>query len=269
MQAKGTKKRPVEEVKKPTLTGSWHGKDAWKLAGKRALGVLALTLIYLIAGLLLNFESLWGRVLICLAVVGLAFYYQMYQGMVAGQGDAAFGEIMYAREQDGRDVTQGDRERCFHPLKGFFATLVGIVPFFVFAVVFACLTKPSFYTLGVLPSWTQGMLTQSEFADAVSYYGTGAGLTAMDVMRIIDRAMVMPFINIAAYFGDSATLLAERLSPLLVMVAPMGYGFGYAQGLKLRTKINTGIKMGDDKKKKRERKARKQRQRSKAPERLI
>ena len=54
-----------------------------------------------------------------------------------------------------------------------------------------------------------------------------------------------------------------------MLLAPLGYGLGYTQGRKLRDKINTGIKMGDDRKKRRERKARKQRQRSKSPERLI
>ena len=93
--------------------------------------------------------------------------------------------------------------------------------------------------------------------------------TAVDVMRVIDRALVMPFINVASYIGDSAALTVERLSPLLLLIAPLGYGFGYRQGLNLRTKINTGIKMGDDKKKRKERKARKQRQRSSSPERLI
>ncbi|MEG1890705.1 MAG: hypothetical protein RSB91_03805 [Clostridia bacterium] len=269
MQTKATKKPKVEEVKKPVLTGSWHGIDAWKLAGKRALSVLAVSVLYLITGMLLSFDNLIMRVLCCAAVVGLAVYYQYYQGMVLGQSDASFAEIMYAREQDGRQVTKQDRDRCFHPMKGFFAAMVGAVPFVLFAIAFAMITKPIVYTLGVLPSWTEGMLRQNEFGDALRYYQQGAGMSALDVMRILDRAMVMPFINVAAYLGDSQTLLVERLSPLLVLIAPLGYGCGYCQGLKLRIKINTGIKMGDDKKKRKERKARKQRQRSSAPERLI
>ncbi|MCI5956113.1 MAG: hypothetical protein MRZ54_03925, partial [Clostridiales bacterium] len=74
---------------------------------------------------------------------------------------------------------------------------------------------------------------------------------------------------VATSLGDHAALMAERLSPLLVLVAPLGYGVGYMQGQKVRNKINTGIQMGDEKKRRRERKARKQRQRSKSPERLI
>ena len=56
--AKGNSKKPVAQVKKPILKGSWHGKDAWKLALKRMLSMLAVTVIYLIAGMLLSFESL-------------------------------------------------------------------------------------------------------------------------------------------------------------------------------------------------------------------
>lgn len=269
MQNKGKKKPQVKEVKKPILQGSWHGKDAWKLALKRALSVLAVSVIYLLVGALLNFESLWARILTCVAIVGLVVYYQFYQGMAKGENDASFGEIMYVRQAEGKEVTAGDRERCFHIFKGLFAALVGALPFVVFAIVFACQTKPVGYVLGVLPSWTEGMLQQSEFGEALSYYQSRAGIGAFDIMRVIDRAMVMPFINVATYFGEESTVLVERLSPVLLLLAPVGYGLGYIQGPALRTRINTGIKMGDEKKKRRERKARKQRQRSKTPERLI
>lgn len=270
MQNKNTKKPQVQEVKKPILTGSWHGHDAWKLAIKRGLSILAVTVIYLFASvLLMSFDSLIGRIAVGVVVVGIVIYYQYYQGMTYGQGDAAFSEIMYVRQAEGKEVTQRDHDRCFHPFKGFFATFVGAAPFVLLALVFAALTKPVVYTLGVLPSWTEGLMMQSEFGDALRYYGQNGGMSALDVMRVIDRAMVMPFVNIAAFISDDATLLVERISALLVLIAPIGYGFGYAQGVNLRTKINTGIKMGDEKKKRKERKARKQRQRSSAPERLI
>lgn len=270
MQTKNTKKKVIQEVKKPILEGSWHGKDAWRLASKRVISIIAITFIYLIAGLLLGFDSLIGRILMGVAVVGIAFYYQYTQGMVKGEGDAAYSEIMYVRDQEGHTISQEDREKCFHPMKGLFATGIALAPFILFALVFAVITKPSQYTLGILPSWTEGMRISSEFGDAMSYYTGGAGLQAMDVMRVIDRALVMPFVNIASYIGDNATLLVERLSPLLLIIAPLGYGFGYSQGVNLRTKINTGIKIGVDKKKRKERKARKQRQRSStSPERLI
>ena len=52
---------------------------------------------------------MWGRLLAGIAIVGLAVYYQYYQGMVQGQNDAAFAEIMYDRQESGRTVTEDDR----------------------------------------------------------------------------------------------------------------------------------------------------------------
>jgi hypothetical protein len=54
-----------------------------------------------------------------------------------------------------------------------------------------------------------------------------------------------------------------------MLVAPVGYAVGYAQGLKIRAQINTGIAIGDQKKKKRERRARRERAKSKSPQQLI
>lgn len=269
MQNKSKKAKPVEIVQKPIIRGSSHGKDAWKLALRRMVAMLAVTIIYLISGMMLAFDGIWGRVFSCVFTVFVTAYYLYGSGVAKGQTDAAFGEILYDRQQSGHAVPEEDRQRSFHPLKGLFAVLVGAIPFVVFAVVFAVLTEKSTYQLGGLPAWASSLMEQSEFGDALRYYEVQAGMTALDIMRIIDRAMIMPFINLAAYFGNDATLVAERLSPVLVLIAPLGYALGYSQGLLYRTRINTGIKMGDDKKKRRERKARQKRQQSKAPERLI
>jgi len=269
MQNKGKAKKPVELVKKPIIRGSWHGRDAWKLAGKSVLFYILVTFVYLFASVLFTFDHIWGRIIICGTIVLAAGYYLYMSGAAKGQTDAAFGEILYGRREEGKNVPQDECERSYHPLKGLFAVLVAAVPFMAFAIVFACMTDVTVYRLGALPVWTESLMHQTEFADGLRYYDQQTGMTALDIMRMIDRAMIMPFINAAVPFGTQAVLLMERLSPVLILIAPMGYAIGYAQGLTLRAKINTGIKMGDDKKKRKERKARKQRQRSRTPERLI
>ena len=269
MQKKEKQKKPVELVHKPIITGSWHGRDAWKLALKRALAFVGITLLYLITGALLSFESLWMRAVMAVMIIAAVVYYQYAAGLTKGQSDAAYGEIIHARRENGYTVPEEEAERSFHRFKGYFATLMGCLPFLLVAAVFACITGPVSYTLGVLPTWTESMLQQTEFGAGLAYYSAQPGMSAISVIRIFDRAMIMPFVNVAAGIGADAVLLAERLSPLLLLIAPMGYGFGYAQGLAYRVKINTGIKLGDAKKKRRERKARRQRQQSKTPERLI
>lgn len=269
MQNKNKKAQPVELVQKPIITGSWHGKDAWMLAGKRLIVMLAVAVIYLISGIMFAFDGIWGRLLSCVFTVFVTAYYLYGSGAAKGQTDAAFGEILYDRRENGHQISEEDRQRSFHHAKGLFAVLVAAVPFVLFAVVFACITKEQSYQLGNLPAWAASLTAQTEFGDALRYYDVQSGMGAMDIMRIIIRVMIMPFINLATHFGNEGTLLAERLSPVLILIAPLGYALGYSQGLKMRARINTGIKMGDDKKKRRERKARKKRQQSKAPERLI
>ena len=122
MQKQQTK---VQEVIKPSLTGSWHGKDAFKLGYKLMLNILFVSLIYLILSLLLSFDSLVLRILSSVALVGAAAAYLYYSGMNAGQGDAAFSEIMYQRQVEGKEVTQADRERCSSPGEGFFCRAGG------------------------------------------------------------------------------------------------------------------------------------------------
>lgn len=265
---KQNKKPHVQEVHKPALTGSWHSRDAWRAAVKQMGAMVVITVAYLLTSMILSFDSLAGRILAAVMILGVVGYYQYMQGMSLGAKDAALGETLYARQAEGKPVTQQDRERCFHPAKGFLIAFAGALPFVIFCAVFACLTKEATYTLGVLPSWTETML-QGDFGDALRYYENQPGMQALDVLRIMDRAMVMPFINVATYLGNHAALVVERLSPLLVLPAPLAYALGYGQGMNARVRVNTAIQLGVDKKKRKERKARRQRQRSNTPERLV
>ncbi len=266
---KANHKQAAREIQKPMLRGSWHGRDAFLRGYRLMAGVLITSIMFLLLGMILLFDSLWMRLLMCAALVGLAGAYQYSKGIAAGQGDAAFGEIIYEREKEGKPIQKADRDRCYHPAKGFFAVLVGTLPFVLVALGFALLARPALYSLGVLPGWLGPLMRQNELGDALAYYGGQPGIQAMDVYRMVVRAMVMPFINAAIPLGDNAVLWVERLSPLLVIIAPLGYGFGYLGGRKARARVNASIAIGDAKKKKRARREQKRRARSNSPERLI
>ena len=275
MQNKAKQKKPVEMVQKPIIPGSWHGKDAEKIAFKRFLSVLATSLIYLVGCILLGFDAMWGRILTAVTLVFGISYYQYMQGLSQGENDAAFGEIIYGRRENGHQVPKAECDRSFHPMKGYFAALAGAAPFVLIALVYAFMARPSYYSLGVLPSWTEGLVAQTEFGTALNYYSEPVKLGVFGVLRIIVRAMIMPFVNIAMAVDMDTVLLVERLSPLFVLISPLGYAFGYSRGQMLRNQINTGIKLGDERKKKREAKARKKRQRqqqqprTKGPQQLV
>ncbi|MBE5779074.1 MAG: hypothetical protein E7331_07065 [Clostridiales bacterium] len=263
------KKENIEIVEKPYLKGSWYGKDALKLIPKKFFGMLGIVLLYFLGGLLLNLGSLFGTILPMTCLVVVVAVYQFNKGQDHGASDVAFGEILYGQQEQGKSIVPSDRERCYHPFKGFFVALLAALPFVVVAAVYAFMAKKAYYTLGTLPSFMDGMMQQDEFAGALNYYVQREPLAALDVLRVIVRGMCMPLISVMTQLGDNAVLVAERLTPLFLLIAPLCYGFGYFSGPSVRTKINTGIKIGVEKKLKKQRKERRKRQRSNTPERLI
>ncbi|HPF88206.1 MAG TPA: hypothetical protein PK537_09175, partial [Candidatus Limiplasma sp.] len=157
----------------------------------------------------------------------------------------------------------------YHPAKGFYEVMIALIPYLVITLVLAIATKPIVYSLGVLPSWFQTAIETTNRGDALAYYNSESTSLFLPIVRVIARMLTMPFINVAILYDNTVVFWAERLTPVLVSIAPLAYGFGYLQGPKLRTKVNTGIKIGVHNKKRKERKARKVRTNSKTPEQLI
>lgn len=269
MQQKSNKPKQPEVVVKPILTGAWNSKEAYQMAPKRTLSILLIGVVYVFFSVMAGFNNPALRLILSTSIIGVVFFYQYTKGMESGEKDAAFSEIMYERKQEGRPISPEDEKRCFHPFRGVYATFLGAIPFMIICLIYAFLAKPWAYQLGVLPGWMDTMLTHNEISDALAYYNITRSINGTDILRIIVRCLTMPFINIGNVIGKEGLLWAERLSALFVLVGPMGFGVGYSRGHALRTRINTGIMQGVEKKKRKERKARKQRQRSSSPERLI
>ena len=257
----------VEEVQKPVLLGGWNGQHARKLSRKVFLDMLIVTFVYLLLGMMIGFDSIVLQSIASLAVVLFGFCYLRMNGLSQGESDAAFGEIMYTRQKEGKEVTHDDRDHCFHPFKGYYAAALGALPFVVIALVYAILAQPVDFGLSALPSWLSPYLKQSEIGDALNYYTTNTS-NFMSIYRVIVRAMTMPFMSVAAKMGYAVQTWAERLAPLWVLVAPLGYAMGYHQGLSIRTRINTGIVIGVKKKRKKQRREQHRRE-ARRPEQLI
>ena len=84
-------------------------------------------------------------------------------------------------------------------------------------------------------------------------------LTAEDVLRLIIRVAIMPFVSMTGSENRDGLLLLERLSPMLVLLPACAYGTGYLQGQRERTRIHTGIAESNRRRIRKEKKARKAR----------
>ena len=180
--------------------------------------------------------------------------------------DVAFAEIALTRQQAGSEVSQADRNRCYHPLKGFFTALMGTLPLILVSLVFAFIATEQHYQLGGLPGWVEGFERRADVGLALQYYHQHQGIGLEGVLRIIVRLLLFPYINIVGTDSSAALLWVERLSPLLVCLMPLGYALGYLQGPRLRAGVHGAIHTDT---RRRVRKQKKERARRQQPRNLV
>ena len=258
-KARNTGKQNPTLVYKPYL----KGRAVSLLAARRGLRILAyllvFVLVYLFIGQALMFDSLILRLLLNIAAL-LGFAGLLFNdGAKMGLDDVSFAEIALQRKESGKEVSDAELDRCFHPMKGFFTAAVGVLPIFLLALIFAFLTKEVTYSLGGLPNWLQGFERRADVGQALAYYHEPGHFGLVDTLRVIIRLCIFPFINIAGTESARTLLLLERLSPLLVLVLPGAFGLGYMQGHMLRARVHGAIKSDTRRRVQRERKERKRR----------
>ncbi len=268
MQGKAGKKQAQSaKIKKPYL----KGRAFSALAIKRGLSVLAYIAIsavfFLFLGQMLVLDIAWLRILINIGVL-LGFAALLYtNGVNQGESDVSFAEIALARQQEGREIPKSDLDRCFHPLKGYVTVFFGALPIVIVCLVYALMATKETYTLGALPSWVSGYQSRLDIGLALQYYGEHAAFGLADTLRIITRLLIFPFVNLVGQGNPDGLLLVERLSPLLVLIAPFFYGVGYQRGESYRALVHGGIASNAKKRARKQRK--KQATRTSEPKRLV
>lgn len=268
MQKTSRPKKARTLIYKPYLRGNWISR----LAARRGLKLLGYQAVfvffYIFVGQALMFDSLPLRLItnaLILAALGGLLY---MDGIKTGEEDAAFAEIAYTRAQAGQDIPPAERDRCFHPLKGLCTVLAGMLPLLLVCAALAVSAQVQRYHLGALPSWLESYRTRPEIGLALSYYSEATPMGAVDVLRIIVRLLLFPFVNMVGTESPKRLLLLERLSPLLVLLVPMAYAFGYALGSKARASVHGSIADDTKRRVRRERRERKRR-RAKEPTQLV
>lgn len=259
--SKQKKKDAPTPVYKPYLRGNMISR----ISARRGLKITGLMLLFAFFGVLaggsFGFKSQALR-LVLNGVLLLFCYTLMYnEGSRMGESDVTFAEIAQKRLDEGHQVDPKDRDVCFHRGKGFFSALIGAAPFLLIALVYALIAHKQTYTLGVLPDWVQGYENQPEIGGALAYYHETAAVRLEDILRLIVRLLLFPYVNMFGAGSYDRMYLLDRLSPLLVLIVPLFYGLGYLRGPRLRALVHGNIRMARRRHNKKERKAREQRSR--------
>lgn len=268
MQLKKNKK-PVKPVFKPYMKGSVVDSTTFKGA---VMFFFSLFLV-VVANVLLGAVSLWDAQwlnIVFNAALLLVIYSVFFQNG-GGKGEAAVnqGELMLQRQEAGRAVNAKDKAACYHPLKGLVTGLLGSLPVMICAVMLGVTAQLQYTGLGTLPSWISALQRQPEMGAALAMYEGAAYLEMEDILRLIVRLFMMPWVNMVGISNREGLLLLERLSVLVVSLPAVSYGLGYMQGVKLRSRVHTDIAMGKRKRAQKEKKNRRARiTASKGPEQL-
>lgn len=259
-------KTPVKPVTKPYLTGNITDGNTLKAAliffGSM---VLSAFMSFLVCSMTGGIGSTILRIVINTAVIGLVLLIFFNNGGNRGTEAVTKGEILYQQQERGTAVTDADRAVCFHKMKGFITGLLGVLPFLICAIVLALTAKRQSTGAGALPGWLDIYKRRTEVGDALAAYTAAAPMTLTDILRIIIRIAVMPFVTMVGTENREGMLLLERISPVLFLLPAAAYGIGWMQGPKLRARVHTEIASNNRKRLRKERKARKARMAARVP----
>lgn len=228
--------------------GSLWGNTTFKMAISLFLTMFLLFLVFFIFGTLFIFDSFWLSLVVNLAFIALCGVFYFNIGAAEGEKQAALSEIVFKKELTGESVSIEERDRSFKKAKGFLAVLLALLPFVLLCLYFALTTKIQYYSLGSLPTWLDSYLEQSQLGIALRYYKQESNIGFDNLLRLLVRSMNIPYIAIVNSLGAKALLWVEHLSPLLILIIPSAYGFGYLRGEQARVNVNKAIATGQKRK---------------------
>jgi len=263
------KKHKPKKVSRPYLIGKPTDEHTLKTVLKFFLALLGMMFAFLFLGATMIWDNMFLRILTN-AVLLLGTYLLFWQsGASSGSIAVNQGEILYQRRETGRSMTQRELAMSYHPAKGFISGLLGVSPLVIATLILALTTQRQMTAPGALPSWITTLERREEIGAALTIYHQQAGMTFTDTLRLIVRMSIMPYVNLVGSGNRDGLLLLERISPLLALLPGVAYGWGYTQGVMVRSQVHTDIAAGKRKQKRKEKKARLQRQQQrKGPEQL-
>lgn len=251
-------KKTVKTVRKEFLKGNAADENTAKSS---LVFFGSLLLLYFISFIISAMTSGSGiiQIVVSIAIISLTLITFFGRGNAHGAEAVTRGEILWQKQEKGQAFSESEKKICFHPMKGYLIGLIGTIPLILIAVVFALKTQVLTTTAGALPSWMQAYLRRDDVSGPLVSYTQSAGMGLTDILRIIVRLAIMPFISLISSTDRYGVLVMERLSPLILLIPACAYGTGYLTGPGARAKVHTAISENNRKRKSREKKERRMR----------
>ena len=265
-----TQNKKMIETSKPFLTGAPTDENTLRQSLKFFANLFICMFMTFLVCSMTGFKSVVLRVIVNLVIEAMILLIFFAKGTDLGTDAVSRGEILYQHIQKGQEATKAEKQIPFNKLKGYLIGAAGTLLFFMAAMILAFTTEKQMTGAGGLPSWMEAFMRRAEVGDALVSYTISDPLTLTDIVRIIVRLLLMPFVSMIGASNTEGIMILERLSPVLVLLPAVAYGTGYLQGPAKRKQIHTEIAKNDRKRISRERKEKKARSRQeyRGPEQL-
>lgn len=255
----------AKKKQKPIANKPYYKGDAWVKGNiKEALKVFGyfifFSVLYVIAGSALNFDSFVLRLIPNLLLVVICGGIMYTKGAALGETDVSLGEIVYARLQDGKAVDEQDKKQSFHPGRGWLIFLLAILPLLLITLPVALTAEKQVYQSQTLPSWVSAFKSNEEIYAPLAFYDVKEQMGALDLMKYISRLLIFPFISIFRTENLNALLWLDRLSPVLAVLSGFAFPLGYMAGPMFRTRVHEDIARNKRKQKKKQKRLMQQKQ---------
>lgn len=249
-------KKPEQIVRKQFLRGSVTDEHTLKSSLLFFGSLLVVFFMSFIISITISGAADVIRILVGTAIIAMVAIIYYNKGTVHGAEAVTRGEILFQKEEKDQTVSESEKKICYHPMKAFVTGLIGTIPLFLIALIFSLNTQIQTTSSGTLPSWMQAYLRRDDIAGPLVAYTQTPGMSLIDILRIIIRIAVMPFINLVGSSNYGAVYLIEKLSPLILLLPACAYGIGYLSGPNARARVHTAISANENRRKRRERKER-------------
>lgn len=250
------KGKTEKSVSKPYLTGNAADENTLKNSLLFFGGLIIVFFVTFVICAMTNGTGTVMRLIVNPAVIILILTVFFNRGSAHGAEAVARGEILWQKQEKGQSFSEPEKKICYHPMKAFIIGIAGTIPFIVTAVIMALTTKVQSTTAGTLPSWMQAYMRRDDVAAPLVSYLESAGMGLTDILRIIVRFAVMPFVSLVGAENYNAVYLVEKFSPLILLLPACAYGVGYLSGPSLRSKVHTAISENNRRRIRREKKQR-------------
>ncbi|MBO4470854.1 MAG: hypothetical protein J5841_03795 [Clostridia bacterium] len=238
-------KTGVQEVVKPFIRGDAADENTVRDSLKFFGTMVVIILISFIACSSTAFGSTVLKLGLNLAVIGVQMMLYFNFGSNHGTEAVSRGEILYTKKEKNQEYSESERKLCFNPAKGFLTAALGTLLILIPALVLAFGTTLQTTDAGTLPSWMQAYASRSDIGNALVNYTQPEGMGTVDYLRAFIRICIIPYVNLIGHNNKEGMLLLERISPVIVMLPAVFYGFGYLTGKGVRTRIHTVISEND------------------------